>query len=210
MTLKESNRMAMRRWRLRNPEKVKSRRKEEWQLHPERIRRYKAKYKALHGDRIKAYEVAYRLKNKVKNRQRALAYYHAHKLERKAYSANYHRVNRAAKRDYDRRWRKLNPGRRSLYDSRRRTRMIAAKNGNDEAIVSWENKWRKKRSVTCYWCLDQFSPSECHLDHIIPISKSGKHSLDNVCIACSHCNQSKHNDDPDKWNQTLVQPALIL
>lgn len=34
-------------------------------------------------------------------------------------------------------------------------------------------------------------PKAVHLDHIIPLSKGGTHTLDNIIWACSHCNLTK-------------------
>jgi 5-methylcytosine-specific restriction endonuclease McrA len=36
------------------------------------------------------------------------------------------------------------------------------------------------------------------LDHIIPLSRGGKHSKDNVVPACSHCNSSKGTKTPEE------------
>jgi 5-methylcytosine-specific restriction endonuclease McrA len=41
------------------------------------------------------------------------------------------------------------------------------------------------------------------LDHVIPISKGGKHSWDNVVTACERCNQAKGDRTPDQANMPL-------
>jgi 5-methylcytosine-specific restriction endonuclease McrA len=44
------------------------------------------------------------------------------------------------------------------------------------------------------------------LDHVIPLSKGGKHSKDNVVAACGHCNSSKGNRTLEEWNaKRLIQ-----
>lgn len=35
--------------------------------------------------------------------------------------------------------------------------------------------------------------STFEIDHIIPLSKGGKTTLDNLCLACPHCNRHKAN-----------------
>ena len=37
------------------------------------------------------------------------------------------------------------------------------------------------------------------LDHVIPLSKGGKHSKDNAVAACAHCNSSKGNRTLAEW-----------
>lgn len=46
------------------------------------------------------------------------------------------------------------------------------------------------------------------LDHVIPLSKGGTHSKDNVVPACLHCNSSKGNKTLEEWNaKRLNQPT---
>lgn len=37
------------------------------------------------------------------------------------------------------------------------------------------------------------------MDHVIPLSKGGKHSANNVVPACQHCNSSKGAKTPEEW-----------
>lgn len=49
----------------------------------------------------------------------------------------------------------------------------------------------------CYICgcdLTQLKRRNQHLDHIIPLSKGGKHILENVAWSCSTCNFNKSNN----------------
>jgi 5-methylcytosine-specific restriction endonuclease McrA len=41
------------------------------------------------------------------------------------------------------------------------------------------------------------------LDHVIPLAKGGKHSIDNVVPACIHCNDSKGARTPRQWRRDL-------
>lgn len=43
------------------------------------------------------------------------------------------------------------------------------------------------------------------LDHIVPLSRGGKHSKDNVVPACSHCNFSKGTKTVEEWNKVTRQ-----
>lgn len=45
----------------------------------------------------------------------------------------------------------------------------------------------------CGICKTQVHMNNFHVDHIIPLSRGGKHSYENTQIAHQHCNQVKHN-----------------
>lgn len=52
----------------------------------------------------------------------------------------------------------------------------------------------------CFYCkkdLNLLTDKEVHLDHYIPISKGGAHSITNVVWSCSSCNLQKSSAIPD-------------
>lgn len=50
---------------------------------------------------------------------------------------------------------------------------------------------KSKSCVECHWCRKIFPISEIEMDHIIPISRGGRHVLENICPACRPCNRRK-------------------
>lgn len=46
---------------------------------------------------------------------------------------------------------------------------------------------------SCQYCHTQFKNSELTLDHVIPKSKGGKTTWENIVTACKKCNHSKGN-----------------
>ena len=58
----------------------------------------------------------------------------------------------------------------------------------------------RRDKYTCQYC---GSTKQLTLDHVIPRSKGGKHSWDNVVIACSGCNSRK-------GDRTPAQAGLVL
>lgn len=50
----------------------------------------------------------------------------------------------------------------------------------------------------CYWCGIKLDNSY-HIDHIIPLSRNGKNSIDNLCCSCPYCNRSKKDKLPEEW-----------
>jgi len=54
---------------------------------------------------------------------------------------------------------------------------------------------------TCQYC---GSTKRLTLDHVIPRSRFGKHSWDNVVTACERCNSLKGNRTPEEANMKLM------
>jgi len=52
----------------------------------------------------------------------------------------------------------------------------------------------------CHWCGDPVDDNY-HLDHVIPVSRGGKSSLDNLVISCPACNLSKGDKLPSEWDR---------
>lgn len=80
--------------------------------------------------------------------------------------------------------------RRRIVDARRHAckRAVAISPTADEAIVRFRNgkRWR------CYICGKFVSGSECQIDHIVPLTKGGRHAADNLAPVHPLCNQRKH------------------
>lgn len=57
----------------------------------------------------------------------------------------------------------------------------------------------------CFYCGGEFY----HLDHALPISRGGSHTLDNVRPACAPCNQTKSDRTPEEWKLIEGSPALF-
>lgn len=63
----------------------------------------------------------------------------------------------------------------------------------DEAgIKQWMREVRSKAFARCYWCGTKVVGRRIYFDHITPLSKSGTHTIGNLCASCCHCNQTKH------------------
>lgn len=55
-----------------------------------------------------------------------------------------------------------------------------------EDIIAMYNK-----NKTCYYCNKPLTKQDIVFDHKIPLSKGGSHTIDNICICCSDCNNLK-------------------
>jgi 5-methylcytosine-specific restriction endonuclease McrA len=53
---------------------------------------------------------------------------------------------------------------------------------------------------TCVYCGSTAAPLHC--DHMIPYSRGGHTSLDNLAAACMSCNTSKRDRTPEEWRRS--------
>lgn len=57
----------------------------------------------------------------------------------------------------------------------------------------------------CQYCGKVFSQSELNLDHVVPLSRGGQSSWDNVVCACMPCNSRKGNRTPQESGMHLIR-----
>ena len=58
---------------------------------------------------------------------------------------------------------------------------------------------------TCQYCGVQSAKGQLTLDHVVPRSRGGKDSWDNVVAACIPCNQRKRDRRPEEAGMTLLE-----
>lgn len=83
---------------------------------------------------------------------------------------------------------------RSARLSRKRRRKVAARD-NDLTPTQWEairDAWGG-----CAYCGEAGRPLQ--RDTMLPISRGGRYTLENVVPACGSCNASKGNDEVTGW-----------
>lgn len=63
-------------------------------------------------------------------------------------------------------------------------------------------------NYTCQYCGGQPGKTQLTIDHVVPRSRGGGTTWDNVVAACGPCNRRKGNRTPDQANFVLLsQPA---
>jgi 5-methylcytosine-specific restriction protein A len=65
--------------------------------------------------------------------------------------------------------------------------------------------WWKKRcsSGVCHYCKNIFQPKELTMDHIIPLSRGGSSTKDNIVAACKTCNNKKKHLLSFEWKDYM-------
>jgi len=64
----------------------------------------------------------------------------------------------------------------------------------------WKNRLAQGR---CHYCNGSFSPDELTMDHIVPVTRGGKASRNNVVPCCKECNSRKKYLLPMEWQEYL-------
>ncbi len=162
------------------------RRAREWaRANPERKRASsRARYYAdLEGSRAEGRARAQA--NPGKARARAREWRQANREKHRAYSRGWARANRARSHAQVREWRAANPEAYRLQGMLRRARERA--NGIFKVTAK---EVRRMLAKPCYLC--GVAPS-ADLEHIVPVSRGGQHSIGNLLGACKPCNNRKHD-----------------
>lgn len=123
-------------------------------------------------------------------KERARAYYHAHADECRERGLAWRRANGPRLREYFRAYRIKNVAAVRLkernYEHRRRANTIQS----DVTPAAWAERVAEFGG-RCAYCAT-FGPTE--MEHIMPVSRGGTHTMDNLVPACRSCNASKRND----------------
>ncbi len=146
------------------------------------------KYQVKNKERILLLQRLRRQRDPGKDRAVALAWYHANR--EKALLAQ-------------KRWRQRHPEHQVIRHQRRRARKAGSLCGCQliEPFIAFIHK----HQPPCYWC---GKPSQSH-DHLLPISKGGKHEFDNVEPACMFCNVSKKDRSGPQYMDYLVRKGKV-
>lgn len=62
-----------------------------------------------------------------------------------------------------------------------------------------KQKRKKKQNLIdlygseCWWCRQKLSSDQLTIDHLLPKSRGGSHSLENLRLSCFSCNNSRGN-----------------
>jgi 5-methylcytosine-specific restriction endonuclease McrA len=82
---------------------------------------------------------------------------------------------------------------RQLRSSSKRTRILA------------------RDRYSCQYCGKRGGAFDLTLDHILPASRNGSNSADNLVTACLNCNQKKGNRTPEEARMPLLtNPAALV
>jgi 5-methylcytosine-specific restriction endonuclease McrA len=152
-------------------------------------------------DRYKAVRLRYRLADPARKKAQGRRYYLANKERINVKNRAWQRDHAEEFAAYQRAWRIANlekvkatqaarnekvPEERRLIQARRRA---ARRTGGDLTDAEWQEILEAFDS-RCAYC---DSPDRLELEHVVPLSRGGRHTKSNVVPACRPCNRSKGN-----------------
>lgn len=117
--------------------------------------------------------------------QRDRSRYEKERDHRRQYARQQYRDQRNAYIERSRRWRRDNPGLKLLQEQLRRARKNSA-GVFQVSVRDWDRL--VARYGGCAYC-GKHGPVV--IEHVIPLSRGGRHSIGNLLPACQHCNASK-------------------
>ena len=64
--------------------------------------------------------------------------------------------------------------------------------------------WQQKTaSGTCYYCGAKVAHRQLTMDHLVPLSRGGRSTKDNLVPSCKDCNNKKKTMLPVEWDDYL-------
>lgn len=161
--------------------------------HPERGREYLRQWRLIHPDYFRIYSHQWRTANLEKARESVRRWARANpekilQLKRQWAAANSEKI-----RAWYRRWRLTNPFKAQERNRRRRVRL--AGNGIESVSI---DRIIIRDGMICHLCGKSVIAKEFSLDHVIPVSRGGRHAENNLRIAHRRCN-SRRRDKPLPW-----------
>lgn len=178
------------RWMKNNPELVKQQRKkwrennlEKSKLSCSRYKKQSLKYK----EQQKQYRMEHKEEQSIRQRiwvSRNLDHY-------KEYQQHWRELNPKLSCEYTKRWQQKNKEKVRHYVKMRQNRKKGAE--GTFSFGEWESLLLKYN----HRCLSCGSSSDLQPDHVVPISRGGRNSIDNIQPLCGKCNRKKHTKTID-------------
>lgn len=206
---REQRRKAYKEWVSRNRQYRQQYTREWRKSHPEAVRETQKKAYSKHIEKRRAHNKEYRIQHREEINAKLKEYYRrTYALKREwllQQTKEYSKAHPEIRRKCYRNWVKKNPHYHSTKSAERRIKLLALP--TDDAASTVIKNAKAKKTFVCYYCKKRFPRSKMHIDHIVPVSKNGTHTADNLCISCKTCNLCKNAKPLNKL--TFIQQQLL-
>ena len=171
------------------PEKISAYNKAYKKANPEKISAYNKAYKKANSEKISAYNKTYRKANLEKIANYSKAYKKANLEKISAYNKAYRKANLEKIADYNKAYYAANKGTMNACAKKYKLAKLKQipKWVTKEELIYISNLYREAQLRT------KVTGFNWDVDHIIPLSKGGRHCLTNLQIVPASWNRSKGN-----------------
>ncbi|MET3904886.1 hypothetical protein ABIE35_003469 [Paenarthrobacter sp. 4246] len=131
--------------------------------------------------------------------------YPRERRQRKKLARELYWATRPRQLETSRAWRIANPDKRYAQHINRRGRKF--NNPGFVAVTDWE--WRRmvrRNGYRCTYCGKR--PDRLVMDHVVPLSRGGRHAPGNVTPACTDCNGAKGAMFVCEWKQAQSRNSI--
>lgn len=184
-------------YRAGNQQRIKQKRSEYYQENKTEILRANKKWRNKNKQKIKEYHKNYYDKNKEEILNDAKKYYEENRQRIKEYDAKYrpkyYKENREYYRLRGRKNREKNKEIYKMYTQKYRAR----KNSLISNFTT--DQWQQCLTHFNHQCAYCGSTESLEQEHVIPVSRGGHYTPDNIIPACRSCNASKNNKIMQDW-----------
>ena len=163
---------------------------------------YKVRYRARPGNKERQAEAnsRWRAQNAAHKKDAAQRWYTENRAATIDRSARWAASHPEKAKGSSRQWARRNPEMRAAYQ-RRRSACKAAAEQDGHTYEDLLASWAERGLDDCVYCGGEFE----HVDHAVPLSRGGPHTLDNLVPSCASCNCSKGTMTLDEF--TIQQKA---
>lgn len=193
-----------RQYRIKNLERLRAKDREYQKTHRAEHREISRRYYAAHREKILRWHRKRRATPRGKEYvRRQGARWRAKNPD---YLHAYYMAHRERFKEHSRRWRKRNAGRYRLLRQIDAVKRRAQKRMAGGRFTRGEWAEMKKRFSFCPGCGRTFSPKlPPTIDHIVPLSRGGRHEAANIQPLCLSCNSMKFNKPWAEFVSLLAQ-----
>lgn len=151
---------------------------------------YLREWREKNPDRVAHLSKKWREKNPQKNKEIKTRYRKNNLEKARAATRKSMAKNPAKYKELRKNWGLKNPEKTQNKNYLRRARLL-----NAGVFLVTAKDIQKLRSKSCVYC----GGASEHIDHVVPLSRGGRHSIGNLVPSCAKCNMAKSNKFLVEW-----------